>query len=104
MLAARQLQLKEVFFERDSATVVHMIQKGMTSNVFLQPLLHEVLELLKLLDWHASVSHVFREANRLAHRGHSSSFECTMIDQSFAPLRILLADDYRGSCLPRFVP
>lgn len=55
------------------------------------------------------MSHIFREANRvadlLARQGHSAgSFDWVMLDLPPPSLGCILAEDARGVCLPRLVP
>lgn len=68
-----------------------------TYATFLQPLLREVLSLLRLLDWRTSVVYIYREANQcvdlLANKGHSSSFDDVTLDRSLALLDLYLLND-----------
>lgn len=89
---ARTLSLREVVFEMDSLTIVQTVNKGYSNVPYLQPLLDEVLHLLRLLDWKASVTHSYREANRcadhLAALRHGSDFSWTMLDSAPSMLRV----------------
>lgn len=94
---ARDLALTRVIFEMDSKVVVHMISSGATSTCSLQPLLHEIVSLLKLSDWEASVVHTYREGNKcaniLANLGHGSSFLLTILDDAPPSLFLPLLED-----------
>jgi hypothetical protein len=75
---ARNMELTQVIFETDSLFMMTAIIRRSTSISYLKCLLEEVLNLLYLPDWKASVSHCFREAyccaNFLAHEGHNGHF------------------------------
>lgn len=87
--------------------VVNMIHLGGCQNKFLQPLLMEVLDLLRMSYWRSSVSHVFRDGNRcadyLANKGHSSSFVWTVFDRAISSLALILQEDALSRSFPRFV-
>lgn len=63
---ARQLNLCKAVFELDSKVVVDMVNKGCSDNAYLQPLLHDIIGMLRLPSWDTSVMHAYREANRCA--------------------------------------
>lgn len=104
---ARSLALRRVVFEMDSLAIVQMVKNGFSTIPFLQPLLAEVLHLLRLSDWETSVTHVYREANRCADRfanlGHDIAFSCTVLDSAPLLLHYLLFVDIVGVCTPRSV-
>jgi ribonuclease HI len=105
---ANQLNIKNVIFEMDSLVVVNMVNLGSSPNAFLQPLLQEVITLLRHPGWSTSVCHVYREANRcadlLANLGHTSlDFNCNFIDVFSPTLKLLLEDDVRGVSFPRLI-
>lgn len=104
---ARELSLERVIFEMDSKVIVDMVRAKTSHIPFLQPLLQEVLNLLHLPDWSTSVEHIFREANHcadlLAKKGHSSSFDGVIMEDSFALLDLYLLNDARGVSSPRVV-
>lgn len=82
---ARQLHLHSVCFELDSEVVMRMVQTGKTSNLFMQPLLQEVISILHQQDWRTSVIHTYRETSRgadlLANKGHSAAgFDWVVVD------------------------
>lgn len=73
---------------------------------YLDPLLNEIFLFLCDPSWRVVVVHVFREANRcadfLVRKGQlASSFELEIVESISPLLGILLADDVRGSVLPR---
>lgn len=86
-----------------------MVTKGCSNNAYLQPLLHDIIGMLRLPSWDTSVMHAYREANRcadfLARKGQlEPSFEWVLVDNVCPTLGLLLADDMRGSMLPRSFP
>lgn len=105
---ALQHNLNWVVFELDSKVVVDMVALGRTDNAYLQPLLGIILELLRLPCWKTTVVHAYREANRwadfLARKGQLvPSFDWVLVGSACPKLGLLLADDLRGSLLPRVV-
>lgn len=68
--------------------------------------LQEVVSLLREPCWRADIVHAYREVNRcadfLAKKGHLvSSYDWAVLESVCPGLGILLADDVRGSVLPR---
>lgn len=104
---ARRLHLSKVVFEMDSEVAVHMVQTGSTSNLFLQPLLHDTININRQLDWRTTVQHTYREANRradlLANKGHSRNLEWTIINRACPFLGVILSNDVRGFSMPQMV-
>lgn len=75
-----------------------------TSKVQFKPSLTEILAQLHQSNWRTSVVHIFRETNHLlARQGHVSYFDWTIVNVCSPGLGMLLADDHRGSSLPRLV-
>lgn len=105
---ARQLGLHWVIFELDSKVVVDMINSGSSRLAYLNPLTQDILSLLRDLSWCTSVVHTYREGNRgadfMARQGVSAStFDWVVVDYVCHSLGIILADDVRGSVLPRSI-
>lgn len=82
----QSMALPEVIFELDSLSIVQAIKSGNSAAPALQPILDEVLSLLRLPDWKTFVVHTFREANRcadlLANLGHGTPFSWTLLDSA----------------------
>jgi hypothetical protein len=101
------MELTQVIFETDSLFVMTAIIRRSTSISYLKPLLEEVLNLLHLPDWKASVSHCFREANCcadfLAHEGHNGPFFVVSFNSISSLLDILLKNDCNGPSFVRLV-
>jgi hypothetical protein len=97
---ARNRELTQVIFETDFLFVMTAIIRRSTSISHLKPLLEEVLNLLHLQDWKASVSHCFYEANCcadfLAHEGYNGPFFVVSFNYISSLLDILLNNDCNG--------
>lgn len=89
-----------MLFEMDSKVVVDMVTSGTTQISFLQPLLQEVVTLLRHPSWEASIAHIYREGNMcadfLARQGHLSDYEGSYFDRCIAGLSSLISADARG--------
>lgn len=86
--------------------VVDMVISSGSFLAYLNSLLQEVVSLLREPCWRADIVHAYREANRcadfLAKKGHLvSSYDWVVLESVCPGLGILLADDVRGSVLPR---
>jgi ribonuclease HI len=66
MRIARHLHVDRVIFETDSNLIATAVLNRSTTISYLKPLLEEVLNLLNLQDWSATIQHCFREANSCA--------------------------------------
>lgn len=102
---AQDLALRSVLFEMDSKVVVDMVLCGSTHISFLQPLLQEVVYLLRHPSWEASIVHTYREGNMcadfLASKGHNTDYEGVFFDICIPGLISLISADARGVCYPR---
>lgn len=78
--------------------MVDLVQKSSTSVASLE----EVLHLLHLPDWRASVVHTYCEANRcadfLANMGHEGSFHWSVLDRMPPILGLHISYDALGLC------
>lgn len=104
---ARSLAIPSSVFELDSKVVVNMVRMRGAHNKFLQPFLHEVLELLDDPSWRTYVIHVFREANRcadyLANEGHNIPLGWQVFDRASLTLALILREDALGCSIPRLI-
>jgi predicted LPLAT superfamily acyltransferase len=104
---ARNMELTQVIFETDSLFVMTAIIRRPASISYLKRLLEEVLNLLHLPDWKASVCHYFRETNCctdfLAHKGHNGPFFVVSFNSINSLLDILLKNDCNGPSFIRLV-
>lgn len=104
---AQSLALPEVLFELDSLSIVQTVKRGYSTVPALQPILVEILSLLRLPDWKTSVMHTFREANRcadlLANMGHGTPYNWTLPDTAPPSLCYFLFSDNAGFSSARSV-
>lgn len=105
---ASQLNLNWIVFELDSKVYVDMVNSCGSFNALLQLLMQEILLLLQRPCWRMAAIHTYWEANRcvnfLARQGHMAlSFDWVLVDAMSPSLGLLLADDIRGTCLPRMI-
>jgi hypothetical protein len=78
-----------------------------TTISYLEPLLEEVLNLLNLSNWSASVRHCSWEANRcadmLAKQGHETPFIPVVVNPDYNFLNILLLLDSKDYSILRLI-
>jgi ribonuclease HI len=107
MRMARQLQIDQVIFETDSSLVATAFLTPTTAISYPKPLLEEVLNLLNLPNWSASVRHCFREANHcadmLAKQGHEAPFIPAVVNSDYNFLNALLLLDCKDYSVPRLI-
>jgi ribonuclease HI len=107
MRMARQLQIDQVIFETDSSLVATTFLTPTTAISYPKPLLEEVLNLLNLPNWSASVHHCFREANHcadmLAKQGHEAPFIPAVVNSDYNFLNALLLLDCKDYSVPRLI-
>lgn len=79
------MELSWVIFELDSKVMVDIINPGGSRLAYFNPLMQEILSLLRVPSWRTSVVHTYREGSRgakfLARKGLSAySFDWVVAD------------------------
>ena len=63
---ANQMDIDKLRVQVDSATLAGLLKDDVTLPVEHKPLLHQCQELINQDGWHVTISHCFREANKVA--------------------------------------